>query len=123
MTGRIKYSKEFQIMSHEWIGFEIDVNEWDNPDDKFAEIKNFVNKWGNGDDSLFQINPSLYRSSIPATGTMPHVQPFPVRNLAAERLVILIDNAETKDELAGLWDKVVEYGVKDLYENKLKQLQ
>lgn len=123
----ITYTKVFPLAAYvnEKIGVEVEVNEGENPTELFSQAKSLVNSWGTiAHESAGWDNETgvLSLLDIPSTGTMPHVQPVPVRNLAAERLEILIEQSTTYDELEKHKADAEKFGLHEQYNAKSQQL-
>lgn len=125
----ISYTKVFPLAAYvnEKIGVEVEVDESESYEKQFQEIKALVNSWGSN--MPIQLTDAetvkwdiAYRSSTPMTGTISHVQP-PVRNLAAERLEILIDDSKTVHEVKQYQEEAMRLGIMEYWRTKFKNLK
>ena len=123
MKGKIKYSQEFKSdFGNRWIGIEIEVNDGEGWDEKFADALEIVNRWGSDNN-----NKSFWEKVVwldaghPTTPTSA----IPVYDKKSEETEIAIDNATSLHELDLLMGDAAKYGLaKQLNEkrNKLKEI-
>lgn len=117
-------SREYNILGlKEWKGVRMvaEINETEDEYECGKELERKVERQLDNNREL--TDAETIKWDIPSTGIMSHVQMPSIDRKAIERVERLIDDCTTPDEVANLWDKAVEYGLKDFYEKKLKQLQ
>lgn len=99
----VKFSKEFITPSglKEWVGIEWPVDAdrgYQGVCDALDEVKGYLLTWHGKD-----------RQAAPQQMQGPGPTGAPVINRAHERLLILIENAETIEELKGHFDRVKDF--------------
>lgn len=110
--GTVKFSKEFitPIGLKEWASCEMEYDmSSENPKDVLTAAKNVVNEW--------------YVSNNPAMPQMAPSTELPVINKAEERLAILIENAQTKEELMAYKNQITTPALSNLFSMKLQNFK
>jgi hypothetical protein len=102
--------------------YQKEINEDADPTEAFKEAKALVNSWGSNAMPEQEWSKGVYNQ---ATGvfTLPEQKPPPIRNLAAERLEILIDDAKDFTELDTLYDECNMLGMIPQYRAKRDSFQ
>ena len=105
----LSYRKIFPIASfiNETIGIEVELDETDNPDEVFAQIKAKVNEWGAGKSNyeLVDRNPPLPVQQVEkTTGT------YKVEKKSEQPVVTLEDQIRSCESLnvLGIYEKIID---------------
>lgn len=110
------------------LGVEVALDDGDSPLVAFERARDMVREAFNKlnpplpievNGILYTENPDWQAKSTPLTGTQTAP---PIRNLAAERTEIAIENAKTFEELDKLYDDCNKYGLMPEYHKKLNSL-
>lgn len=112
-TDKVKYTAHYEAGRKvaEWIGIEASPDEGETPDQVFKAAQDQVKKWH---------DQSNAENIIP--GQQGPVGELPVINRAQERLLVLIEGAQSVDELNSYYQKAKNSNLTAEYDRKYKEL-